>query len=56
MGIIRIGEVRLIHHSYDPYLGTKLFTIRASGMVYKLLRVVFRFDEVEPEGVDFDVS
>ena len=25
MGIIRIGEDRLIHHSYDPYLGTKLF-------------------------------
>ena len=33
-----------------------VFTIRASGMVYKLLRVAFRFDEVEPEGVDFDLS
>ena len=27
-----------------------IFTIRASGMVYKRLRVAFRFEEVEPGG------
>ena len=32
------------------------FYLPRERKVYKLLRVAFRFDEVEPEGVDFDLS
>ena len=48
------------HIGFSTLKGTQLipwlFTIRASGMVYKRLRVAFRFEEVEPGGVDFDLS